>query len=111
MVASEYSTMSISASPASSLVYIILKIDLVFNNSSIKDMSLIYLRSASSSIALQNRIGAALLKFYQNYESSHSTKRFAKMLWSGTAEYYGMLVWAIRVSTWVMLDDNLSKSF
>ena len=86
LVAKEYSTRSTSASPFSTLSFINVNIDLVFSNSSMKDISLTYLRLVSCSIAVQKRIGAALLKLSQKSESSHSGKRFFKTLMSGTAE-------------------------
>jgi len=86
-VASAYSTISTSASPFSTLSFIILIKLLVLSNSSMKLMSRICLRLMSCSIAVQKKIGAAFLKFCQNSESSHSFSKLAIALWSGTAEY------------------------
>ena len=85
-VAMLYSIKSMSALPSCNLLLSSVKIDFVFNSSSMKDMSRIYLRFVSSSMLTQNMMGAAFLKFCQKSESSHSSRRFLRIFWSGAAE-------------------------
>lgn len=78
VVAIEYSITSTLASLSYNLLDIMCIIDLTFNSSSINERSLTYLISALCSTAAQKSIGAAFLKFYQNWWSSHSDIKFSK---------------------------------